>query len=193
MRRKLLISFVTLAAILAAPLAQAHTWTTLDADDSAGPLDLVYARLRHRHARIVVKVGTYETWGSDVLQRTQTNERRFVAVEFDTPATGGLERSVVVTTENGELVARMYGTGFAGDPMGEPVATVAVHRPDEHAVTVRFPSRLLGGKTTEYEWRAVTSFEAPGDPNCPKPEGPYDGGYGQCADFTGAATERKSS
>lgn len=191
MRRTLACACAALAALTIVPTANAHKQTTIDVDETPGPLDIVYARLRHPEGRIAVRIGTYEAWDDGVLERSQTNERRFVAVEFDTRQDDGaqVERRVVVTTEGGELVARMYGPG-GGDPMEEPLAEVDVRRPEGHSVNVSFPARLLGRKTTSYEWWAVTSFEAPGDADCPKPEGPYDGGYGQCSDFTAAAREK---
>lgn len=192
MRRTLALACAALSALTISPAVHAHTRTTIDVDETPGPLDIVYARLKHREGRIAVRIGTYEAWDDDVLQRSQTNERRFVAVELDTRQDDAaqIERRVVVTTEDGELVARMYGPG-AGDPMGEPLAEVGVRRPEGHSVNVSFPARLLGRKTKAFEWWAVTSFEAPGDSECPKPEGPYDGGYGQCSDFTAAAREKR--
>lgn len=175
----------------AAPVA-AHTWTTVDADDSAGPLDIVYARLRHPKAaaETTVKVVTYETWDEGVLERPTGGERNFIGVEVDTRGDSGPERRIIVTTQNGELVASMYGPGW-GDPLEPPRATVEVRRPDEHSVAVTFPTRMLGRGTDSYRWAAVTSFEATDDASCPKPEGPYDGGYGECADFTAVNEERR--
>lgn len=53
-----------LALILLAPPAVAHTQTRLDRDDTAGTLDLVAARHKHRGSpkKLILKLVTYEKW-----------------------------------------------------------------------------------------------------------------------------------
>lgn len=176
-------------SLLVASPAWGHSQIRVDADDVEGPLDVVEVRQNHQKVpprTIRLRLTTYETWESQVLERSSSNERRFVSFEFDTDGdtSGDAQRRVVIRYVDGQLEAGMYADGTSGDPLGPPMASVGVRRPDEHSVKVWFPRRLLGKGIRTYSWRTTTSFEAENDPTCPKPEGPYDGGHGTCADFT---------
>ncbi len=173
------------AALVLASSASSHTQTRLDPDDTAGPLDVVAARQSHDPARRGTAVSftlvTYEEWSdSDV-----GGVRRFVALEFDLDGDDVADRCFVVSSrgETLPLEGQMYdGCSYLGD---EPVGRARfVERPDTHSVVATFPRRSLGPGRTDYRWRASTSFEASGHPECEPAEGAPAGGYGTCVDFT---------
>lgn len=65
------------------------------------------------------------------------------------------------------------------------VGTRLASRPDQHSVKVTIPKRWLGRNARVYRWRAATSFEEDGHPECSPPENlPPERRYGTCVDFT---------
>lgn len=171
----------------------AHEQTELDADDSPGPLDMVAARQRHHvsrelqtHPRKEFKVTelryrlvTYEKWERDIV----SGNHNFISFEFNLDDDPVIERCLVITNSEFEMLGRMYKNCNYFDD--ELLGSATVSRRDRHSVNTAFPRRLLRKGITSWKWRAVTSFEEQSQSSpCPAPEPHGDGGYGACPDFT---------
>jgi uncharacterized protein YcnI len=195
MLRTLTIGTVALAALLVAsvPSGMAHEQTELDADDSHSPLDIVAARQRHRvfteaqtHPGKQFKVTelryrlvTYEKWEREIV----SGNHNFISFEFNLDDDPVIERCLVITNGEFEMLGRMYKNCNYFDD--ELVGSASVSRPDKHSLVTAFPRRLLRKGITKWRWRAVTSYEEQDQSSsCPASEPHGDGGYGTCSDFT---------
>ncbi len=185
---------ITLAATAA---AFGHVQTSLDEDDSPGGLDLVAGRQRDRvyyivslhpkktsrHTEIVLKLVTYEEWHSLGGSLGMT----FVGFEFDTDGDEEFDRCIKIGAD-GTMKAHMYKSVFSGCVLGSDDARIGsrrTRRPDDHSIKVIIPKRWLGRGLDSYRWRAVTSFEEEGHPDCPPPDPrPPERQYGACLDVT---------
>ncbi len=170
-----------------------HEKTELDKDDSAGPLDIVAARQRHRVAHLLqthpqrefkeielrYRLVTYEAWEREIV----SGNHNFISFEFDLDADRAIERCLVITNSEFEMLGRMYKNCTYFDD--ELVGSASVGRRDKHSLDTAFPRRLLRKGITRWKWRAVTSFEQQNqNSSCAAPDPHGDGGYGACADFT---------
>lgn len=187
---------VGLATSSLASGAFAHVQTSLDEDDSPGGLDLVAGRqrdrvyyiasthpdTRSRRTEIVLKLVTYEEWQDLGGSAGQT----FVAFEFDTDSDGRLDRCIKIGAD-GTLKAWMYKDSF-GCAIGveeSKIGSRTARRPDDHSIKVIIPKRWLGRGLESYRWRAVTSFEEEGHPECAPPDPrPPERRYATCLDVT---------
>lgn len=180
-RIKIILAPVLALMVLASP-ALAHTQTRLDGDDSAGTLDLMAARHKHRGSpkNLMLKLVTYEKW-------QQLGDMTFVSFEFDKNDDGQPERCLDIGLD-GTLQATMYKGTFAGCVQQfeqQQVGSRLASRPDQHSVKVTIPKTWLGGNSKVYRWRAATSFEQERHAECSPPENlPPERRYGTCVDFT---------
>lgn len=191
------IATILFALLLATTPAFAHSRTTLDQDDTAGPLDTVAAKLKHEEKGVdglTLRLITYEKWESDILG----GGRQFISFEFNLDADSVIERCLVVTKQEVEpgafaLRGDVYKSCkyFDDERVG---STSLVTRPDQHSVKVRVRKRLLVPRASgAYKWRAATSFEEQDQSSsCPTPEPHGDGGYGTCNDLTSWSRHRSS-
>ncbi len=190
------LTLLLLASLLVLSLATAawpHEQTGLDRADSPGPLDIVAARQRHarvtelqthpqreiRSTELRYRLVTYEEWERTIVP----GGRNFISFEFNLDRDRGIERCLVITNSEHEMLGRMYkDCTYVHD---ELIGSASVGRRDQHSLDTNFRLRLLGRNATKWRWRAITSFEEqnPNSP-CPAPEPHGDGGYGACADFT---------
>lgn len=186
----LLRAAATLVAVfLMTASASAHSRTTLDKDDVAGPLDIVATKQSHEETGVrglTLRLITYETWDSDTLG----GSHQFVSFEFNLDSDSAIERCLVITNQEVEpgafaLRGDVYKNCkyFDDERIG---STSLVTRPDQHSVKVNIRKRLLVPKGSgAYRWRAASSFEEQ-DQNsaCAAPDPHGDGGYGTCKDLT---------
>lgn len=185
-----------LITIVCAANASGHVQTSLDEDDSPGGLDLVAGRQRDRvyfiatshpattsrHTEIVLKLVTYESWQTLGGSLGMT----FVAFEFDMDRDGELDRCIKIGAD-GTMKAHMYRNlrGCALNVEESRIGSRRTRRPDDHSIKVIIPKRWLGRGLKSYTWRAVTSFEEEGHPDCPPPDPrPPERQYGTCLDVT---------
>lgn len=180
-----------LSVVLLAAPASAHRGTVLDPDDSAGPLDVVAARLEHPGRNtLLLRVVTYEAWGDATLH----GDRKFVSLEIDDRRTAGIERCVVARAyfvQEGEPTryeGPVYEDCNAPLPYSDEVGLATViTRPDEHSVEISVGRNVLwnGRGPREFRWRALTSYEDEAWPECEPPDPmPPEHFVGTCADWT---------
>ena len=179
MRRPVVLVLLVLAIGLSSA-ASAHPLTVLDDDDSPGPLDIVAARLRHPRRGYVLHLRTYEPWSNSTLD----GHKNYVGFEFDFDSDGFSDRCVIVRFDVPEdegptaIHGGVYGPGCVSELSDRPGA---VSRPDDHGFTVRTPRRWIPRRN--FLWRALTSYEEEGHPDCYIDIGP-EPRHGSCADFT---------
>ncbi len=196
-RRLLRMMLVTLLAASAAAWpapAAGHERTTLDADDSAGPLDIVAVRTRHkaqtevtthpersrRVKEVRFRLVTYEKWNRSLLE----GSKNFIALEFNLDDDKRIERCLRVRNGENELVGRLYRGCYRRMKL---VTSVSVSRPDKHTLLTAFDKDRLRRRLGSFRWRATTSFEDPdGEESDPCWPGtfPNKGPYGACRDST---------
>jgi hypothetical protein len=174
--------------------ALGHERTTLDADDSSGPLDVVLVRARHktqtevtthpersrRVTELRFRLVTYEKWNRSLLE----GAKNFVALEFNLDGDNRIERCLRVRNGRHELVGRLYRGCYRRMKL---VTSVSVSRPDKHTLVAAFDKDRLRKRLGSFRWRATTSFEDPdgaqGDA-CYPGTSPSEGPYGVCRDST---------
>lgn len=179
--------------------ALAHVQTSLDEDDSPGGLDLVAGRQRDRvyfisgthpetssrRTEVVLKLVTYEPW-------QELGGMTYVGFEFDLDGDGELDRCLKIGVD-GTMKGWMY-EDFRGCVLGIEEAKIgarSARRVDAHGIRVIIPKRWLGRGVGSYRWRAVTSFEEDGNPDCSPPDPmPPERQYATCVDFTRWARHR---
>lgn len=193
-----------LGVLLAVSPASAHPQTTLDRDDTTGPLDLVAAKQSesfvlqshpHRSWMLLdMKLVTFEAWNDDVL----ADPYNYLGFELNLDGDDNIERCVLIQQRESESGSpQVQATAYRGcsnmprEQMGEPFR---VRRPDEHTVLLSIRKRRLIGRERSYEWRAVSSYQDPEQgpgSGCERrdyaPPGPL---YASCADFTRWKTHR---
>ncbi|HEX2058287.1 MAG TPA: hypothetical protein VHI71_07950 [Actinomycetota bacterium] len=186
-------ALVALVVAAAGPTA-AHERTSLDGDDSRGPLDVVVARIRHREIGVAgshggssrsatelrLRLVTYDKWGRKLLN----GDRRFIAFEFDLDDDKRIERCLVVKNGEEELTGRVYRGCYR---RMEPAGRTSVSRPDRHSIHTTIDKRRLGRRVRTLEWRVTTSFEVAGageDGPCAATGGSPSDPYGTCRDST---------
>ena len=181
MKKRLTIGALAIGALLLATISAgwAHEQTSLDPDDSPGPLDIVAKQQRDRTSLVRNRLVTYEKWTDDVL----SGNHNFISFEFNLDRDPVVERCVVITNGDTELTGTVYKNCIYFDD--EKVGDARVGRPDEHTVNAAFARDLLRENIRGWRWRAVTSFEEQGQNSpCPAPTPHGDGGYGACKDST---------
>jgi hypothetical protein len=184
--RRVLAGVLLIVVALAAP-ASAHPQTTLDPDDSPGPLDLVAQRFRHTKSGVILRAVTYETWDDSVIHADPQNAIWF-HLNLDDDAE--MERCIRYPGEAGAVSVYRRCSVFPISKLGEGGSAT---RPDSHSVVIRVPKELLWKRMPRtVEWQALTSYEAEGDEDCPPPESlPPEHFYGTCTDHSDWATHRR--
>lgn len=182
-----------LAALVGASPVTAHEQAVLDNDDSDGPLDIVAARQRHarvtelqahpekeiRYVELRYRLVTYEKWERSIV----SGGHSFISFEFNLDRDRAVERCLVVTNSEHEMLGRIYKNCTYFDD--ELIGSASVGRRDKHSLDVAFPRHILGKGNNKWRWRAATSFQEQNQNSvCPAPEPHGDGGYGACTDFT---------
>ncbi len=182
---------LSMIVILGAPITS-HARTTLDPDDTSGPLDVVAVRAKQFfHARthpnrewavLNLKLITYETWDNSHLAGIDSH----ITFEFDLDGDDRPDRCMEIRQgEDGNLDGQMYSAGCDFLPR-EPVGGLRHARhPDDHTLEIDFRNSLIGKRVKSFRWRAATSYDEEDDPQCPRPETlPPERRYATCTDFT---------
>ena len=191
---------LVVSILMLASSAAAHSRTTLDGDDSPGPLDLVAARhseffIDEIHSErgdstgVTMKLVTFEKW----TRETVAGQFNFVGWEFNLDGDAAIERCVLVQRREVEpgkfrLEATIYKR-CSSTPRERVATAFRVWREDRHSIKVEvMRARRLLGRDRSYAWRAVTSFQeqeprqkAACEHRVYAPPAPL---YGTCADFS---------
>lgn len=158
MRRLLIGLFALTLVASSAPTALADRGLRLDADDTAGPLDI--RSIAHAHddrGRLVHTIRTFGTWRIGSLP---AKDDTYLGFLFESPSDRfGSDRFVWVRrSETGGLYAELYRV--LTHPNGEFLRRVPVWRPNKSSVRIAIRPRFLGsGFANGYRWRATTSYE----------------------------------
>jgi hypothetical protein len=134
------------------------TGSATDPDDIDGRLDLQQVRDRviqidPHHYLLTYRVRTYTPFAS---QRLDGRWRNF-DLELDRDGKPGSERTVMVVDLDGVLQARIISTATR-----EVLGIVSASRPNDHAVEISGPRRLLGARS--YFW--TSNFHADRSRRC---------------------------
>lgn len=200
--RRLILGLLGVA--LAITPASANPQTTLDRDDTAGPLDLVAGKqsesfVLQTHPQrswmvLDMKLVTFESWSDSDL----ADAYNFLGFELNLDGDDNIERCVLIQqreTESGSPAVQATAYRGCSDmprvQIGEPFR---VRRPDDHTVLLSLRKRFLIGRERSYQWRAVSSYQDPEQgpgSGCEHrdymPPGPL---YASCVDFTRWKTHR---
>jgi len=122
--------------------------------EGASFLDIEEIRHRHDGRQLVHTLSTYEPWSADDLDNGSS-----ILFKFNLDRDLAAERVVKVVAEQGEISAAMYNSS------GRRIASIAVERPDNSSVEVRFRRSLLMSGLKRYRWRTRTSAHGCDDPN----------------------------
>jgi hypothetical protein len=122
------------------------TGSASDPDDVDGRLDIQRVRdrviqLDGSHYLISYRVRTYTPFGSE---RLDGHWRNF-DLELDRDGLSGSERTIVVLDDDGVLQAKIVSTATR-----EVLATLSATRPNDRAIDISGPRRLLGARS--YFW-----------------------------------------
>lgn len=180
--RRLLIALFALALVAGGgPGAFADRGVRLDADDTAGLLDI--RSIAHAHderGRLVHTVRTFESWRTRSLPANDENYLGFL-LESRSDAFGSDRFVWVRRAETGGLYAELYRV--LTHPNGEFLRRIPVWRPNARSVRIGIRPRFLGrGFTNGYRWRASTSFEKGTDGACRVDREASSFPIGRCAD-----------
>jgi hypothetical protein len=120
--------------------------TATDDNDVYGRLDIAKARDRvtqvnAAHYVVDYRIDTYAPFRSQLLD----GRDRYFDIELDRDGVAGAERTVLIATRAGALRALVTATAS-----GRVVATLPAWRPNDHAIVVSGPRRILGAR--EYLW-----------------------------------------
>ena len=134
------------------------TGAASDPDDVDGRLDIQRVRDRvvqidRTHYLIGYRVRTYTPFATKRLD----GRWRDFDLELDRDGAPGAERAVVVVDDDGLLEAHIISTATR-----RVLATVSATRPNDHAVDITGPRRLLGARS--YFW--TSNWHADGSPRC---------------------------
>jgi hypothetical protein len=134
------------------------TGTATDRDDVDGRLDIQRVRdrvvqLDRSHYLVSYRVRTFTPFGS---QRLDGHYRNF-DLELDRDGVAGSERTVMIVSRDGALEAQIISTATR-----EVLATVPASRPNDRAVEISGPRRLLGAHS--YFW--ASNFHADHSRRC---------------------------
>lgn len=136
------------ALVLAAPAAAA---TVVDADDTAGSLDLRKVTAVSGASSVKVTVTTWGSWSSSVLAPA-TN--RFVVL-FDSDLDGVAEYRGRIVTSGGALVVLLSGQGNAYEPL-------PVQRPGGKKLSFTIPTDVMGAQGADIQVAAKTRYRNSG-------------------------------
>jgi hypothetical protein len=136
---------------------------TTDAVDTYGRLDIQRVRDRvvavdRAHYLISYRVRTYTPFGS---ARLDGSDRNF-DLELDRDGVAGSERTVLLLDDDGRLEAQIISTATR-----EVLATISASRPNDHAIEITGPRRLLGARS--YFW--ASNFHADTSMRCGQQDG----------------------
>ncbi len=106
-------------------------------------------------------IRTFEPWDGATLDGP-----RWISILFS--ARGAKrDRHLLIQHDGSVYTAEMSFAGEEGP--GEPIGEAEVARPTPYTIEVRFPKRFLKPHDLRvYHWRVLTSYEEPGDEDCPE-------------------------
>ena len=133
-----------------ADLGRAGATTTTDGDDVVGALDVQSVSQGHAPGKVVHTIRTYGNWPVRILGPSRPN---YLLFEFSTDADAAPERSVIVVSRSGRLIALIFG------PNGRFIASAGVSRPNRHSVRVTVPLVRLG-RPAGYRWQAFAFYKS---------------------------------
>jgi hypothetical protein len=141
------------------------TGTASDPDDTAGRLDIQTVRDRvvrvdRTHYLVSYRVRTYTPFAT---ARLDARWRNF-DLELDRDGASGSERTVMIVDDEGRLEAQIISTATR-----RVLATVSATRPNDHAVEISGPRRLLGARAYFWtsNWHAARSRRCGGGDGFP--------------------------
>jgi hypothetical protein len=139
------------------------TGAASDPDDVGGRLDIERVRdrvvqLDHTHYLISYRLRTYTPFAT---RRLDGQSRNF-DLELDRDGRPGSERTVIVLDADGILQAQIISTATR-----EVLATVSATRPNDRALEISGPRRLLGARS--YFW--TSNFHSEQSPACGMSDG----------------------
>lgn len=169
-----LVSFV----FISVALAKSVSVGVRDADDSPSPLDMSKAKVVKTKRTLTFTVRTFDAWSSELLTEG-VPEPNYVGVQWGRKKAA--HRCVeVIQRIDGQLSGTLREKC---GPLPSKVSAVPTNKPNGRTLRVVVP-RGAAGKVRW--WRAVTSYEAVGDADCPRD--PYvippEQWYGSCVDTT---------
>ena len=139
------------------------TGVATDPDDVDGPLDIQRVRDRvlqvdRTHYLISYRIRTYTPFASATLDGASRN----FDLELDRDGEAGSERTVTVLDDDGVLTAEIISTATR-----QVLATVNATRPNDRALEITGPRRLLGARS--YFW--ASNYHADRSPLCGSQDG----------------------
>lgn len=141
-----------LAFLAVAGVAQANAYTEQDANDVAGPLDIRSASHSHAGAKLVHTIRTFAGWGVGILGPRTPN---YFLLELNTDSDRPPERSIIVFSRNGRLVASVFGPG----PRRRYLGTVPARHPNRKMLRIVVPRKRLGNPAG-YQWQAFAFYKS---------------------------------
>jgi hypothetical protein len=148
MKIKLLGALCAGVLVLAAP-ASAHLQTQGDGDDVGGKLDLKEVAVRHNSNAVIVKMETYDRFGSKALE----NHVFIWYLKKD----GGIGSFVEISYVNGGVKGRIVKCDT--DPQRcyyQKGKLVDATRPNQRSVKVRIPRKTISHLGSVLRWYAVS-------------------------------------
>ncbi|HSS67118.1 MAG TPA: hypothetical protein VLK34_01115 [Nocardioidaceae bacterium] len=139
------------------------TGVATDPDDVNGPLDIQRVRDRvvqvdRTHYLVSYRVRSYTPFANATLDGTSRN----FDLELDRDGEAGSERTVMVLDDAGVLTAQIISTATR-----QVLATVSASRPNDRALEITGPRRLLGAHS--YFW--ASNYHADGSALCGTQDG----------------------
>jgi hypothetical protein len=139
------------------------TGTASDRDDVGGPLDIQRVRDRvlrvdQTHYLVSYRVRTYTPFASERLDHRWRN----FDLELDRDGEPGSERTIMIVDNDGVFEAQIISTATR-----EVLATLSASRPNDRAVEISGPRRLLGARS--YFW--TSNWHADQSPQCGRGDG----------------------
>lgn len=141
-----------LAFLAVAGIAQANAYTEQDANDVAGPLDIRSASHRHAGTKLVHTIRTFSGWRAGLLGARTPN---YFLLELNTDSDTPPERSILVVSRKGRVVALVFGPG----PRRRYLGTVVAKHPNRKTLRLVIPRRRLG-YPAGYRWQAFAFYKS---------------------------------
>lgn len=141
-----------LAFLAVAGGAQANALTVQDGNDVAGPLDIRSVSHSHAGTKLVHTIRTFSGWGVGLLGPRTPN---YFLLELNTDSDRPPERSILVFSSNGRLVASVFGPG----PRHRYLGTVAARHPNRKMLRLVIPRQRIGNPAG-YKWQAFAYFKS---------------------------------
>ena len=162
-----------------------------DANDVAGPLDLAAASVRVRAPRggrpgvLLLRLSTHGEWASSVIPEKGIAPN-YLGFEFDRGRAAARDRCLEVRARPGDGLTAQMKRPVCAIPFSRAIGQpVRVRRRGPRAIELTLPQRYLGRRPLSRRFRATSSFEAPGHPDCAAPAyPPPEQSFGSCRDLT---------